>query len=375
MMDEASAGARTKSGESLRFAAVLAAALGAFAACGEPVAVVGDTPGIMRVVAGMPGVQGDAVAERATQSELADPVGLAIAPDGRLYVVEEANERVVSVSSAGALAVVQDGPCISLDCMDAPNDVALDPQGRLVATDRQSRQVWLMDPDDGSVEIIAGTGENAPSPDGTPAGAASLEDPRGVAVDMDGTVYFSERPGHRVRFIDASGELQTLAGTGEDGFSGDGGPASEARLSTPGGLGIAAGVLYVADSGNDRIRAIDLSSGTIETVAGSGVRGFSGDGGPATAAALNFPEDVAPTPDGRRIFIADTRNHRVRHVPFETGEIETFAGIGDPTFTGDLLDAGAVGLDSPAGVSAGPFGFLFVSDPGNDVVWRVTLGF
>ena len=94
-----------------------------------------------------------------------------------------------------------------------------------------------------------------------------------------------------------------------------------------------------------------------------------------TASALNFPEDVTATEDGRRIFIADTGNHRVRHVPFATGLIETYAGNGKTEFTGDQLDAGAVGLDSPSGVTTGPFGFLFVSDPGHDVVWRVVLGF
>ncbi len=354
-------------------AALLAAGI---SGCGEPVAVVGDTPGIMRIVAGVPNVQGDAVAQLATQSELSDPVGLAIAPDGQLYIVEEENERVVGVSSAGLFRVVRDDEqCTSFDCLAEPNDAALDGQGGLVVADRLARQVFRIDLESGSAEVIAGNGENDSAPDGTPATAAPLEDPRGVAVDEAGTVYFTERRGHRIRFIDGAGNLQTLAGTGVDGFSGDGGPAADAALSTPGGLGIAVGVLYVADSGNDRIRAIDLQAGTIETVAGSGVRGFSGDGGPATAAALDFPEDVTATPDGRRIFIADTRNHRIRHVPLDAGTIETFAGTGDTEFAGNFLDAGAVGLDAPAGVTTGPFGFLFVSDPGHDVVWRVPLGF
>lgn len=359
----------------------LAAAIAALAvlwtsACGEPVAVVGDAPGIMRVVAGIPNSQGNDVAQLATQSELANPVGLAIAPDGQLYIVEEENRRVAAVSSGGALSLVGDGEvCSSFVCLAAPNDAALDPQGRLLLADRQVRRIWRVDPESGVTEVIAGNGEDDPSPDGVPATGASLEDPRGVAVDESGTVYFTERRGHRIRYIDESGDLQTLAGTGVDGFSGDGGPAAEAELSAPGGLGFAAGALYVADSGNHRVRAIDLESGMIETVAGSGVSGFSGDGGPATEAALDFPQDVTATPEGDRIFIADTRNHRIRHVVFESGAIETFAGTGGRQFTGDRIDAGAVSLDSPAGVTTGPFGFLFVSDPGHDVVWRVALGF
>lgn len=358
-------------------AAILGAAviLGV-AGCGEPVAVVGDIPGIMRIVAGVPGEVGETTEPRATDSRIGDPTGLAIASDGRLYVVEALNERIIAVTSSGALEVVRaDRFCSASACLEEPRDAALDLEERLVVADPQGRRVWRVDPASGNGVVLAGVGAEGPSPDGTPAVEATLQAPRGVAVDDDGTVYFTERTGHRVRFIDGSGALQTLAGTGVDGFSGDGGPADEARLSAPGGLGIAAGILYVADSGNDRIRAIDLDAGTIRTVAGNGIRGYTGDGVEATAAALNFPEDVAATSDGARIFIADSGNHRVRHVPFSSGLIETFAGTGDPTFTGDLIDAGAVGLDRPSGVTTGPFGFLFVSDPGHDVVWRVVLGF
>lgn len=355
--------------------ATLAAVLAA-GSCGEPIAVVGDIPGIMRIVAGVPNESGETVEALATDSRIGDPHGLAIDPDGHLYIVEALNARVLSVGSNGALDVVRaDRLCTGTNCLEEPRDAALDPEGRLVVADREERRIWRIDPADGSITVLAGTGLNAPSPDGTPASEASLQDPRGVAVDVDGTVYFTERTGHRIRFIDGNGVLQTLAGTGVDGFSGDGGPAAEAQVSTPGGLGIGAGVLYLADSGNDRIRAIDLDAGTIETVAGNGIRGYTGDGVLATAAALNSPDDVTATEDGRRIFIADTRNHRVRHVPFDTNAIETFAGNGSPTFTGDRIDAGAVGLDSPSAVTTGPFGFLFVSDPGHDVVWRVALGF
>lgn len=351
-------------------------ALATLVACGEPIAVVGDIPGLMRIVVGVPNESGSTVEPIATETHIADPHGIAIDPDGNLYVAEAVNSRVAAVASNGTLELIRDDRiCSSTTCLEEPRDAALDPEGRLVVADREERRIWRIDPADGSLTTLAGTGLNAASPDGTPATEASLQDPRGVAVDVDGTVYFTERTGHRVRYIDGNGALQTLAGDGVEGFSGDGGPAADAQLSTPGGLGIAAGILYVADTGNDRVRAIDLEAGTIETVAGNGIRGYSGDGELATTAALNVPEDVAATGDGRRIFIADTGNHRVRHVPFDTNVIETFAGNGDPTFTGDQIDAGAVGLDAPSGVATGPFGFLFVSDPGHDVVWRVVLGF
>ena len=345
------------------------------AGCGEPVAVLGDTPGAMRIVAGIPNGSGETVAPLAVDARIADPSGLAITDDGRLLIVEEGNSRALSVSSNGSLDVVRADRFCSGTCLEAPADAALDPLGRLVIADIGAHRVFRLDPGTGVLEILAGTGLIGDSPDGTPATAADLDRPAGVVVDVDGTIYFSERGNHRVRFIDGAGAVQTLAGTGTPGFAGDGSAVGGSQLDTPGGLGLAAGILYVADSGNDRVRAIDLDAGTITTLAGNGLAGFGGDGGPAVAASLNFPEDVAATPDGRRVFIADTRNHRVRHVPLDSGLIETFAGNGDTTFTGNLLDAGATSVSNPSGVTAGPFGFLFVSDPGHDVVWRVVLGF
>lgn len=355
-------------------AGALAATVGA--GCGDPIAVVGDVPGIMRIVAGIANNGGETAEALATDSRIADPAGLAIGPTGELFVVETGNARVSAVASSGAFRVLRaDRFCTTAPCLDMPTDAALGPDGHLVVADVRGRRIWRFDPEAGTAQVIAGTGASAAAADGTPATEASLQDPRGVAVDADGIVYFSERAGHRIRYIDGAGNLQTLAGTGAPGFSGDGGRSADARLDTPGGLGIGAGILYVADSGNDRVRAIDLDAGTIETVAGNGVRGYTGDGMAATASALNFPVDVTATEDGRRIFIADRGNHRVRHVPLGTGVIETYAGNGDPAFTGDRRDAGAVGLDNPSGVTTGPFGFLFVSDPGHDVVWRVRLGF
>ncbi len=347
----------------------------AAAGCGEPVAVLGDIPGAMRIVAGVANASGETVEPLATDSRLADPAGVAIREDGALFVVEELNARVISVASDGGLAIIRADRFCTGDCLRSPTDAALDPLGRLIVADRTSHQIWRIDSETGTAEILAGTGEPGITPDGAPAAGSRLDRPTGVAVDVDGVIYFSELGAHRIRFIDATGALRTLVGSGVPGFSGDGGPATEAEIDTPGGLGIAAGVLYLADSGNDRIRAIRLDDGTIETVAGTGLRGFGGDGGPALEAALNFPQDVAATPDGRRIFIADTRNHRVRHVPFASGLIETFAGTGETEFTGNLLDAGATSVASPSGLATGPFGFLFISDPGHDVVWRVVLGF
>ena len=196
-----------------------------------------------------------------------------------------------------------------------------------------------------------------------------------MAVDVDGTIYISESRGARVRTIGPDGTLGTVAGTGEAGYSGDGGAAIEARLDFPLGLDLAAGRLYVADAGNHRIRSVDLDGGTISTLAGSGPAGFAGDGGPATDASLRQPNDVAVSEDGQRIYIADSFNHRIRLVQAASGRIETFAGTGDTGYSGELLDAGATSLSGPRGVATSPFGLLFVGDTGHDIVWRVALDF
>lgn len=350
------------------------AAFALLAACGDPVSIVGDIPGLMRIVAGIAEEPGRTAEDRAVDSRIAGPAGLALDAAGVLYVAESDNSRVIAVSSSGRLEVLVDDFFCGRDaCLEEPAGLALDPAGRVVVADPAGNRVWRLNPATGAVEVLAGTGERASAPDGAVAADAPLSAPYGVAVELDGTVYVSESGAASVRSIDASGRLGTVAGTGEPGFSGDGGPAEEARLSVPRGLALGPDGLYVADSGNDRVRLVRRADGTIATVAGNGVRGFSGDGGPATSAALNLPEGVAVTPDGARLFIADTRNHRVREVSLATGRIETRAGTGATAWTGDLLDAGATALSSPRGVATSEFGLLFVSDTGHAVVWRLAL--
>ncbi len=353
--------------------AVVAVAL--LAACGDPVSIVGDIPGLMRIVAGIPETPGRTADDRAVESRIAGPAGLAMDAGGVLYVAESDNSRVISISSSGRLEVLRDDFfCSSPACLEEPAGLALDPAGRVVVADPAGNRVWRLDPVTGASEVLAGTGERASAPDGALAAEAPLSGPYGVAVDADGTIYVSESGAGKVRSIDGSGRLATVAGTGEPGFSGDGGPAVEARLSLPRGLALGPDGLYLADSGNDRVRLVRASDATIATVAGNGVRGFSGDGGSALDAALDLPEGVAVTADGARLFIADTRNHRVREVALATGRIETRAGTGATAWTGDLLDAGATSLSGPRGVATSAFGLLFVSDPGHAVVWRLALG-
>jgi DNA-binding beta-propeller fold protein YncE len=354
---------------------VAAAATTTWTACGEPIAILGDTPGLMRIVAGAADEPGREVGGSATETLLRFPSGLDMDLDGVLYVVDRGNRRILAVSSSGAVRVVVDEVGCSVGCLLEPVDLAVDGTGGLIVADELGHRVWRFDAKTGARTLLAGTGVSETTPDGELAASSPIRSPRGVAVDEDGRVYFAEGRSHRVRTILPDGTLSTAAGTGESGFSGDGGPATEAMIYFPAGIDIAAGKLYIADSGNHRVRAVDLASGAIATVAGTGAAGFGGDGGSPLSASLNDPRDVAATSDGLSLYIADRANDRIRVVSLVSPLINTFAGSGDTEFAGNLVDAGAAGLWSPIGVATSPFGLVLISDTEHHIVWRTPTGF
>lgn len=355
--------------------AALATATAVWIGCGEPVAILGDTPGLMRVVLGVADEPGRDVGASATETHIRFPSGLDMDLDGIMYVADRGNRRIVAVSSSGEVRVVVDDVACTVDCLREPVDLTVDGTGDLIVADDQGQRVWRFDAESGARTVLAGTGVSETTPDGEAAATSPIRSPRGVAVGENGRVFFAEGRSHRVRTILADGTLSTVAGTGEAGFSGDGGPAIEATIDFPGGIDIANGVLYIADAGNHRVRAVDLASGIITTVAGSGASGFGGDGGNPLFASLSDPRDVAVTSDGVSLYIADRANQRIRVVSLASELINTIAGSGDTEFTGSLVDAGAVGLDSPVGVSTSPFGLVLISDTDHHIVWRMPTGF
>lgn len=224
-------------------------------------------------------------------------------------------------------------------------------------------------PAPGAIVTLAGTGEAGARGDGGPAAAAQLNAPSGVAFGPDGSLYIADTENHRIRRVSPGGLISTIAGTGAPGFSGDGGPATGAQLTSPGSVALGAdGSLFVADTGNQRIRRI-TPGGVISTVAGTAAAGYGGDGGPAAGAQLAYPAGVATGPDGS-LYIADTGNHRVRRVnPF--GMITTVAGSGVPGFSGDRDAATAARLFGPRQVALGPDGALYIADTDNHRVRMV----
>jgi DNA-binding beta-propeller fold protein YncE len=201
----------------------------------------------------------------------------------------------------------------------------------------------------GTVVLMAGGGDGA---DGAQATKARLQAPFGVDFDQAGNLYFVEYAGHRVRHIDAKGILTTIGGTGRKGGGGDGGPAREAEFNAPHSLAVAAnGDIYVADTGNNRVRKIDAKSGKITSVAGTGEKGFAGDGGPAVEARFGNIYCVALNPRRDRLYLADLDNRRIRSVDLATGVVTTVAGNGHKGTPEDGSEAVKAPLVDPRAVA------------------------
>jgi sugar lactone lactonase YvrE len=222
------------------------------------------------------------------------------------------------------------------------------------------------------ITTVAGTGSFSFSGDGGPATAAALAGPGGLALDASGNVFVSDTGNNRIRRIDAiTGIITTVVGTGAIGFSGDGGLATAAEIDFPRGLAIdASGNILLSDSSNHRIRRVDALTGIITTIVGTGVAGANGDGGAATAAEINAPFDITLDASGN-LFIADHNNDRVRRVDAVTGIITKVAGADTFGFGGDGGLATSALLDYPTGVAVDDSGNLFIADSSNLRIRRV----
>jgi hypothetical protein len=223
-----------------------------------------------------------------------------------------------------------------------------------------------------TISTVAGNGVAGYSGDGGPATSAELNNPYGVAVDAAGNIYIADTLNNRVRKVTPNGTITTVAGTGAVGFSGDGGPATSARLNRPIRLTIdQQGDILLADNNNNRIRKV-TPGGIITTVAGSAVQGYEGDGGPAAAAALYYPV-YALSDNAGNLFIVDQFNHAIRKVD-SSGIITTVAGTGVPGFSGDGGPGVNAALNSPTTVALNAAGDLFIADQNNNRIRKLSNG-
>lgn len=299
-----------------------------------------DTSGTITTVAGkftgfVPRDEADCVPNfsgdggPATEATLSCPHSVAVDGTGNIFIADSANHVIRKVEPGGLITTVagqgglsgdsgEGGPATQAK-IQGPKGIVLDRQGNLLIADSGNDKIKKLDPATGTITTIAGTGTPGGAGDGGPATQAQIQEPRTIAVGPDGSLYIAEPTAHRIRRVDPTGTITTFAGTGRGGFSGDGGPATQARLNFPRGVGVdGAGNLFIADSLNQRIRRVDVN-GIITSVAGRGTPCYfsstnsCGDGGSALEAGFATPRAVEVTSNGD-VYVADTFNERIRRI-------------------------------------------------------------
>jgi sugar lactone lactonase YvrE len=346
--------------------------------------------GVICTVAGT-GIPGDGADDLvALETRLYLPQDVSIAPDGRLFIVDWNNHRIRArqadgtlhiVAGAGELGPDSDDP--TTDRLNHPTQVTFDAAGNMVIAAWHNSRIKTVDLTTGAVLDVCGTGKRGFAGDGGPAATATLDLPVAVEFDPAGNLVIADQANDRLRRIDAATQtITTIAGVGPCTTPGacpalgDGGPATSAFVSLPQGQSArpggrididGAGNIYIADTLNARVRKID-TEGIITTVAGNGVVGSGGDGGPATDASLSGLADVEVAPNGD-VYIADTANGCVRVMSAADGIIATVAGTcGAPGFAGDGGPATEAKLNKPGGIALDADGNLYIADTHNQRV-------
>ena len=284
---------------------------------------------------------------------------------------------ITTVAGNGSGSPLGDGgPAINAS-LNTPYGISLDFFGNIYIADLNHNRVRKVTASTGIITTIAGNGQTGWWGDGGLAINAQMNSPEGVCADTFGNVYIAEFGNNKVRKIDSAGIITTVVGTGVQGFSGDGGPAIDAQLYGPNGICLdASGNLYITDEFNQRIRKVDALTGIITTIAGNGSADYSGDGGLAINAKLHYPIGICVDISGN-VYIADAYNHRIRKVAALTGIISTVAGNGigqgmsQGWYSGDGGPAIDAGLNLPIWVSVDTFGNLYISDHSNNRIRKV----
>ena len=337
------------------------------------------TPGgIISTVAGTGtyGFSGDGGPAR--RAQLNAPSGVAVDTLGNFYIVDTYNLRIRKVTPDGTITTVagsgfegysgDGGPAIDAT-FDLLTGVAADASGNVFIADSLNERIRKVT-SDGVISTFVGNGFFRFDGDAGPATSASLNFPAGVALNTSGDMFIADTFNQRIREVTADGIIHTAAGNGTAEYSGDGGRATNAGLFLPFAVSVdASGDFIIGDTNNNRIRKV-TTTGIIDTAAGDGFRGYSGDGGPAKSAQINNPVGTAVDASGN-LFIADTDNNRIRKVT-PLGIISTVAGTGKAGYSGDGAAAASAELYFPTGVAVDAGGDLFIADSGNSVIRKVT---
>jgi uncharacterized protein (TIGR03437 family) len=336
-----------------------------------------DTSLIIRTVAGDGYLHAVGDGGPATSAQLYRPSAMILDYAGNLFVADTGTQRVRQVTPSGIIVTVAgtgmagyngDQGQSSGALLNSPEGVSLDAAGSLVVADTVNQRIRKVS--GGVISTVLGTGTAGSGPQNTAPLATPVRSPGGVCFDLGGNLYVADTLNNRVLQAPPGAPVVTAAGNGAAGSQGDGGPAPTAQLDMPGACAAdAAGNLYIADTGNHRIRKV-AAGGGVSTVAGTGSQGGSGDEGPATAAALSAPRGVAVDGSGN-IFIADTGNNRIRMVTAD-GVIHNIAGTSVAGFGGDGGAALPALLNAPSGLLVDGSGDVYVADSGNNRIRRLT---
>lgn len=307
----------------------------------------------------------------AVATRVDNPFGVVRGPDGALWFCQYTGQVITKLTADGRIQVVAgngkkgysgDGGPARAASFNLPHELRFDRAGNLFIADMQNHAVRRVDAKTMIITTVAGTGQAGYSGDGGPADKAQLNQPHSIQFGPDGSLYICDIGNNVIRRIDpASGRIATFAGTGKPGPTPDGSPIAGTPLAGPRSLDFdAAGNLWLVTRAGNQVLKFDLREGKIHHIAGTGTKGFSGDGGPARAATFNGPKGIALAPNGD-VYLADTENHAIRMIEAKTGLIRTVAGTGEKG-DGPEGDPLACKLARPHGVFVDTDGSLLIGD-------------
>jgi sugar lactone lactonase YvrE len=313
----------------------------------------------------------------ATAATINGPYGVSVDVHGNVYITDTGNSVVRKVDTTGKITTIagngsqgfsgDGGPAISAS-LYAPLRAVADSAGNVYIADSFNNRIRKVD-SSGKISTFAGLGTQNFSGDGGQANAAELNLPGAIAVDSTGNVFICDTWNHRIRKVDSSGVITTVVGTGFPGVLGDGGQAAAAQLNEPEDVAVDShGNIYIADTANSKIRKVD-TSGVISTIAGNSNFGYGGDNGPGPSATLNEPTGVTVASSGN-VYVADFLNNRIRKIS-TSGTITTFAGNGTSGFSGDGGAPASATISLPKEVAVDASESLYIADSNNMRIRRV----
>lgn len=349
--------------------------VGLFAACGFAQSI--------ETIAGTGNPESNGEEGPPFKTNIGEPFGVELGPDGGVYVCEVRNHRVWRVdlksgqakvvAGSGKMGYAGDGGQGTEALLNEPYEVRFDKAGNMLFVEMKNHVVRSVDAKTGIISTIAGTGKSGFAGDGGPATKAQLNNPHSIALDEHNNLYIADIANHRVRRVDVkTGQIESIAGNGEKKLPLDGQPAKDQPLLGPRALFIQGNDLWIALREGHSVWKLGLQDGRYTHIAGSGKKGYSGDGGLPRAATFDGPKGIALGLDGN-IYVMDTENHAVRKIDLKAGRITTVAGYGPKGLggSGDGGPATKAQMNRPHGICVGPDGAIYIGDSNNHRVRRV----